>query len=247
MKRTQTIAAIALSCSLALPIAVAQPQPAAASAEASNAEQQTYQTLYLKNATHGNEAADILTDLRNILGGRARVFYVPGQNAISIRGSSDDIALAQKIISDLDRPKKLYRLTYTITDMDGKNRIGTQSFSVVAVPGNETDLKQGSRVPVLTETGTAAENSQITYLDVGINIETSIDNSADGVKLHAKIAESSLAEDKTPANGPDPVIRQTTLEGTSTLIPNKPLDIGSLDVPASTRHEEIQVVAELIR
>jgi hypothetical protein len=59
--------------------------------------------------------------------------------------------------------------------------------------------------------------------------------------------QSSIAEDKSAADTRDPVIRQTTLEGTSTLVQGKPLVLGSLDIPGSTRHQEVEVVSELVR
>jgi hypothetical protein len=45
----------------------------------------------------------------------------------------------------------------------------------------------------------------------------------------------------------DPVVRQTVLEVTSALAPGKPLLLGALDFPGSTRHQEIEIVAELVR
>jgi hypothetical protein len=39
-------------------------------------------------------------------------------------------------------------------------------------------------------------------------------------------------------------VRQTVFEGTSVLTPGKPMTLGSLDVPGSTRHLEIQVMIE---
>jgi hypothetical protein len=45
----------------------------------------------------------------------------------------------------------------------------------------------------------------------------------------------------------DPILRQTVLEGMSTLSQSKPVVLGSLDVPGSTRHQEIEVASELVR
>jgi hypothetical protein len=59
--------------------------------------------------------------------------------------------------------------------------------------------------------------------------------------------QSSIAEDRSSVGTQDPIIRQTTLEGTSTLVQGKPLVLGSLDVPGTTRHQEVEVVSELVR
>ena len=208
---------------------------------------QIYQTLYLTNLTQANDANEIVTDLRNMLP-NAKLYYVASQSAISLRGSAEEIALAQKILSDLDKTKKIYRLTYTLTERDGGKTIGVQHFSIIVASGSRTDFKQGSRVPIATRSPTSVNSpSEITYLDVGQEIDASLDGYLDGVRLRTKVVQSSIAEDKSLVGTESPVIRQTTLEGTSTLVQGKPLVLGSLDVPGSTRHQEVEVVSELVR
>ena len=209
----------------------------------------SYQTLYLTNLTGQSDANDIQTALRNMLP-EARLFYVPSQSALCIRGTSEDLSLAQKIISDLDRNKKIYRLTYTITEVEGGKRAAPQHFSIIVASGSKTDLKQGSKVPIVTgttDTGPGSLTSQVQYQDVGIMIEASLSAYTDGVRLHTKIAEASVADEKSGIGVQDPIFRQTSLEGTSTLALGKPLVLGSLDLPGSTRHQEVEVVAEVVR
>jgi hypothetical protein len=205
-----------------------------------------YQTLYLTNLTQQNDADELVTDLRNMLP-KAKTYYVPSQSAISMRGSAEDIALAQKILSDLDKTKKIYRLTYTMTEKDGGKTIGVQHFSIIVASGSRTVAKQGSRIPIVTSPSSENPRTEITYLDLGQEIDASLDGYLDGVRLRTKVVQSSVAEDKSGAGAQDPVIRQTTFEGTSTLVQGKPLVLGSLDVAGSTRHQEVEVVSELIR
>jgi type II secretory pathway component GspD/PulD (secretin) len=209
----------------------------------------TYQTLYLTNLTQQGDANDIQTDLRNMLP-MAKLYYVPSQSAISVRGTPEDIQLAQKIISDLDKVRKSYRLTYTMTETDGGKPVGTQHFAVVVMLGGKTVLKDGSRVPLVTGTArgeSTAESSQVQYVDVGLNIDASLDGYLDGLRLRTKIEQSKVAEEKSSVGIQDPVIRQTTLEATSTLTPGKPVVLGSIDVPGSSRKQEIEVVSELVK
>jgi hypothetical protein len=206
-----------------------------------------YQTLYLTNLTQPNDATELVNDLRNMLP-QAKLYYVPSQGAISLRGSAEEIALAQKILADLDKTKKIYRLTYTVTEKDSGKVIGVQHFSMIIASGTRTDFKQGSRVPVATRSPISESTpSEVTYLDVGQEIDASLDGYLDGVRLRTKVVQSSVAEDKSLVGTQTPVIRQTTLEGTSTLVQGKPLVLGSLDVPGSTRHQEVEVVSELVR
>jgi hypothetical protein len=216
-----------------------------AQANDSKSAPEIYQTLYLTNLTQANDANELTSDIRNMLPA-ARVIYVPSQGAISIRASAGDIALARKILSDLDKTKKIYRLTYTMTEKDSGKTIGVQHFSVIVASGSMSVLKQGSRVPVLTNTSSGGSN-ELTYLDLGLEIQASLDGYLDGVRLRSKVVQSSVAEDKSSVGTGDPIIRQTSLEGTSTLEQGKPLVLGSLDVPGSTRQQEVEVVYELVR
>ncbi|MFZ0744129.1 MAG: hypothetical protein WAM85_06970 [Terracidiphilus sp.] len=240
---------LALTLTPFAPRAGAQTQPADQKPAEPKPAPETYQTFYLSNMTQINDANDIQTDLRNMLP-KSRLYYMPSQGAISMRGSSEDFQLAQKILADLDRPRKIYRVTYTITDMDNGKRTATQHLALIVVSGAKTILKQGSRVPIVTGTYDQAstnQNSQVQYQDIGLSIEASLDGYADGLRLRSKVEQSSLADEKSGLGVQDPVIRQTVLEGMSTLAPGKPLVLGSLDVPGTTRRQEIEVVSELVQ
>src|ERR1700678_2524513 len=82
-------------------------------------------TFYLANTNLQNESNEIVVAIRNIVDPSAKIYLVPSQNAIVMRSTPENLALAQKLISDLDRPKKVYRLTYAITEIDGGKRVGT--------------------------------------------------------------------------------------------------------------------------
>ena len=239
-EHTQRTSGIAIAIAFYSLFAVAQAPDAMAGAN-------NYQTLYLTNLTQENDANELVSDLRNMLPG-LKLYYAPSQAAISLRGSAQDIALAQRIIADLDKLKKIYRLTYTMTEKDGGKSIGVQHFSIIVASGSRTNFKQGSRVPVeVSAKNTPGSNSELQYLDVGQEIDASLDGYLDGVRLRSKVVQSSIVEDKSGTGPQAPLIRQTTLEGTSTLVQGKPLILGSLDVPGSTRHQEIEVVSELVR
>jgi hypothetical protein len=215
---------------------------ALAQTQASKPEE-VYQTLYLTNLAHPNDAEEVTNTLRNMLPS-AKMYYVPSQSAIAMKGTPEEIALARKILTDMDKNKKIYRLTYTLTERDGDKVVGVEHLSLVVASGSKTTLKQGSRVPVGVGGGAKPE---VTYLDIGEEIDASLEGYLDGARLRTTVVQSSIAEDKSWVGTQDPVIRQTTLEGTSTLIQGKPLVLGALDIPGSTRRQEIEVTSELIR
>ncbi len=240
-------AGLTLVLGLFTPGAGAQTQPAETRPCETKAAAEAYQTLYLTNISQQNDANDLQTDLRNMLP-KAKLYYLPSQNAISIRATQDDILLAQKVLADLDRAKKVYRLTFTINETDAGKRTGTQQVALIVISGGKTVLKQGNRVPVVTGTvESETPHTQVQYVDVGLNIEASLEGTTEGLRLRTKIEQSKVADEKSGVGTQDPVILQTSLEGVTTLAQGKPIVLGSLDLPGSTRHQEIEVVSELVR
>ncbi len=209
----------------------------------------TLETLYLTNVNQQNELNDIQTAMRNVMS-NARIYGVPSQHAIVLWATQDDIALAHRILADLDKKRPIYRLTYTITELDGGKRTGAEHYALVVVAGDKTELKQGTRVPIVTgsiDSDTGKPNTQFQYVDLGLKIDATLDVSGESLTLRTKLEQSGVADEKSNVGIQDPVIRQSTLEGTSTLVPGKALVLGSIDVPGSTRREEVEVVAEAVR
>ncbi|MFB3829282.1 MAG: cohesin domain-containing protein [Bryobacteraceae bacterium] len=67
-------------------------------------EEQVTKVFYLTNVTTPQELQEIVTAVRAVAD-LQRLFVYQAQNAIIARGEADRIALAEKIISDLDKPK----------------------------------------------------------------------------------------------------------------------------------------------
>jgi general secretion pathway protein D len=62
------------------------------------------QTFYLSNAWQQNDLNDMQTAIRNILTG-VKIYAISSQNALVIRGTPDELLLAQKMINDLDKAR----------------------------------------------------------------------------------------------------------------------------------------------
>ncbi len=67
-------------------------------------EDQVVKVFYLKNITSPQEFQEVVTAVRSITDIR-RIFTYNEQSAAVVRGSADQIALAEKIFHDLDKPK----------------------------------------------------------------------------------------------------------------------------------------------
>jgi type II secretory pathway component GspD/PulD (secretin) len=230
--------------------AAAKPAPEATAAKP-NYETFPERTFYLNNVVQQSDANEIVTALRNMLPSNDRIYMVANQNAIIVRAPSDDMALAQKLLNELDRPKKNYRLTYTVTELDGSKQIGTQHFAMVAVSGQETVLKQGSKIPVATGsysaggTTPAGVQTQFTYIDVGMNFDATLTEMGNNAMLKSAVEQSSVAPKTSDIAGvQEPIVRQSSLKGESLLAPGKPLALGSMDIPGSTSRLQIEVLME---
>jgi type II secretory pathway component GspD/PulD (secretin) len=221
--------------------------PKTCEAKAPSAE--VNQTFFLRYVTQPKDLNDIQTDLRNMIP-RLKVFGVSTKNALTVHGTPDDVAAAQKMIAELDKPRKTYRLTFTITQFDGPKRTGSQSYTLIAANGRRTTFKQGSRVPIVTgsfDNDSGKTNTQVQYQDVGLMIDSTAESLEDGLSLNSRIEQTSLAEEKSGVGQQDPVLRQTAIDAASSLTFGKPLVLGSLDTPGSTQKQEVSVEAELVR
>jgi general secretion pathway protein D len=69
-------------------------------------EETAVRTFYLANAWQTNDLTDVQTAIRNVLtGGSFKIYGVPSQNAIVVRGTPDELMLAQKLVNDLDKAR----------------------------------------------------------------------------------------------------------------------------------------------
>jgi type II secretory pathway component GspD/PulD (secretin) len=248
---------LTLAVALCSPIAFAQAAPATdkpapeSPCARPNTELCPERTIYLNNVSQQNDANEIVTAMRNTLPSNDKIYLVASQNAIIVRATPDDIAFAQKLINDLDRPKKNYRLTYTVTELDGGKLVNTEHYAMVMASGQTTTLKQGSKVPVATGSysaggsNSAGVQTQFTYIDVGMNFDVTLTAMGDNAMLKSAVEQSSVAPEKSEVAGVhEPIIRQASLKGIALLAPGKPQMLGSMDIPGSTTHLDIEVLMQ---
>jgi general secretion pathway protein D len=67
-------------------------------------DEQAVQTFYLSNAWQQNDLTDVQTAIRNVLP-NAKVYAVASQNAVVMRGTPDELLLAEKLVNDLDKAR----------------------------------------------------------------------------------------------------------------------------------------------
>lgn len=206
-------------------------------------------TYHLRGGS-ANDGNELLTGLRQMLDPLCKLYLVPSQNAILLRCNQEQLVLADEVLHEINTPRQNYRLTYSVVESEGGRRIGVQHFAMTMIENVRTTLKDGSRVPVATgsyNTTGATAQTQFTYLDVGLNFDATLSPGVGGLRLNSKVEQSASGEEKTIAGVTEPIIRQAVLEGSATLQVGKPVMLGSLDVAASARHLDIEVLLEAIK
>jgi type II secretory pathway component GspD/PulD (secretin) len=203
--------------------------------------------FHIKSTTQAQDQIELLNFLNSVSDHRDHITFLRSQNVIVMEATADHIARTEKLLDELDKPQKAYRLIYTLIDFDGTKRLGDQHYSMVLIAGQRTILKQGNRVPVVTGTDLKNPNTpttQVTYVDIGMNFDATIDDAPNSLRLKAKVEQSSVVEDRSGALPQDPIIRQSLFEGSAILTPGKPIILGSLDITGTTRRIEIKATVE---
>lgn len=221
--------------------------------EATHAQTKTF---YLQNVAGQNEANEIMVAARNMFDPGMKIYLVASQNALVVTTYPEQLARVDALVRALDRPRKTYRVTYTLTELDAGKTVSTEHYSMLLADGEHTTMKEGNKIPIATGTyanGAAATSpsseiqTQFTYLDVGMNFDATISVSGTSVRLKSKVEDSSLDQPVTIAGVTEPVVRQSVLDGTSILTLDKPAMLGTIDIPNTARHMDIAVLIEQIK
>jgi general secretion pathway protein D len=174
-------------------------------------EQSVIRTFYLSNLSTPTEIQDVTNSLRQILE-ITRVQQLPSQGAIIVRGTPDQIALAQKVIDDIDkaRPEVVVEVAVMQVSKDKLRQIGIQyPFSQTANPTITIIPKGGS--PTSTTTGTTGSGGNATVSQSTTNALTLNDlANADARNFAVSIPPMSLSlllNDSTSKTLENPQIR----------------------------------------
>jgi general secretion pathway protein D len=144
-------------------IFVAQDNPA----KRKELEQNVIKTFYLSNLSQATELQDVVNAMRTILE-VSKIQQLLSQGAIVVRGTPDQMALAQKLVDDLDKakPEVLIEVAVMQVSRDKAHTLGINpptSVSVALQPNVSTTASSGSSAASGT-TGSTSSN--------GINLNT---------------------------------------------------------------------------
>ena len=126
-------------------------------------EREAVQVFYLGNATQQTDLNDVQTALRNVLID-AKLYGLPSQNAIVVRGTPDQLLLTEQLIDDFDkaRPEVVIDVAVLQVDRDKIRNIGLQFPQTVSASLVTTSTASGATLTLNDLANLTAKNFSLT-------------------------------------------------------------------------------------
>ena len=124
-------------------------------------EQNIVRTFYVSNLSQPSEYQDVVNTMRTILE-MSRITQLPSQGAIVVRGTPDQVALAEKLIDDIDRakPEVIVEVAVMQVSRNKLRNLGIQppQSATVQLAGTTTTTTTGGTTGTTTTPGTVTLN-----------------------------------------------------------------------------------------
>jgi general secretion pathway protein D len=130
-------------------------------------EQNVIKTFYLSNLSQPTELQDVVNAMRTILE-VSRIQQLPSQGAIVVRGTPDQMALAQKLVDDLDKAKPEVLIEVAVMQVS-RSKMHTLG---VSPPTSVTVALQNNVNTPSSNTGTGTTTGTTSSSTTGINLNT---------------------------------------------------------------------------
>ncbi len=124
-------------------------------------DEQAVQTFYLTNVAQPSDLNDIQTALRQIFTTGAKLYGIPSQNAIIMRGTPDELLLAGKLINDLDkaRPEVVVDIAVLEVSRTLERTIGIQLPQTASINFQTSNANSTTTATTSTASTTGSTNS----------------------------------------------------------------------------------------
>jgi hypothetical protein len=149
----------------------------------------------------------------------------------------------------------VYRLEYVVREIERGKPVNMRNYVLMARSGRGTfngdraSFRVGSRVPILMASTPKPEgaSAQVTYEDVGMNIDCWVKEGDQGLSVHTNLEMKSVADSKMSSVPSTPVIRRFHIEDDTLVTPGKPGIVGYIDDVTTDRRYEVEVIATKVK
>jgi hypothetical protein len=152
-------------------------------------------------------------------------------------------ALAQEAEKSKSDSWSFYKLQINVREIDGSKTLNSRSYDLNQRAGEWGQLRVGSRVPVATGTA-GGPNTQYQYVDIGLNIDSRVQDHNGEVSFDWRLNLSSAAPDPSPGG---PVVRNVQSNGQTLLAIGKPVVMTTVDDLNSTHKFVFEVTATKVK
>ena len=139
-----------------------------------------------------------------------------------------------------EKPLHAYRIDFTISEMDNGKKLNSRRYVMDLNSGNWNRTKIGTRVPISTP------QTPLQYMDVGTSIDCRVAERAEEVQLEVR-SEISNFSSPNELHSTQPIVRQISITGSTLVTLGKPVVIGSVDDPNSTRQFQLEATVTKLK
>jgi hypothetical protein len=139
--------------------------------------------------------------------------------------------------------RDVFKVDFTVRDSGDAGGKTGRKYSLMVYGQEKGVFKIGNRVPVTT--GTGSVNSQYTYVDVGVNLDVTLQEMLGRISMRADVdLSTAVMNEKMP--GAAPTISQIKLAIFTSVPPAKPTIVASFDDPVTARKFDIEAVVNKV-
>ncbi len=133
-------------------------------------EQSVIKTFFLADLSQPTELQDLSNTMRQIVG-ITKIQSLPSQGALVVRGTPDEVALAEKLVNDFDhaKPEVVVDVAILQVSRDKAKTLGINppTSATVALQNNLNNITNGSTTTTTTATNTSGTPNQVNLNRLG--------------------------------------------------------------------------------
>lgn len=147
---------------------------------------------------------------------------------------------------------EVYKVEYVFSELQDNKKVNARSYTILIQPLEKGSLRLGSRVPVATGSSATSGskemnplvNTTFQYLDIGVNIDCTVEPSDPDVALRTNVDISSLAPENRIGQ---PIVRTTRIQLHNLVPPAKPTILTTADEVDTTGRFQIEATVTKVK
>jgi hypothetical protein len=135
-----------------------------------------------------------------------------------------------------------FKVDFTIRDSGDAGGKAGRKYSLLVNRNVKTTFRVGNGVPVVNGSTSPGANPQISYIDVGMNIDCTVNETGTKFAIRGDLdISTAVMADKAPNAANAPTISQIRVSLDTTVAPGKATTVASFDDPVTSRKFDLDV------